>query len=156
MAASIKSAEKKEDGIHYNGKVYTEAEWDGWLKEADEIGYLLTICDPDSSYNLETKEWTPSAAQIEAAIKGRKAYRIFNDTRTVYIGKDYVELYEKNVAPFNEKRAEYLAVSGGADEYSDEAALSIVIENGIREEVNVYRNKESIIAMAATQGIIIQ
>lgn len=103
---------------------------------------------------MATKEWTPSAAQMETAIKGRNTYHIFNDKKTVYIGKDYVELYEKNVAPFNEKRAEYLAVSGGADEDSDEAALSIVIENGIREEVNVYRNKESVIAMAEEQGII--
>lgn len=134
--------------------MYTEAEWDGWLKEADEIGYLLTVCAPGSSYNPETKEWAPSTAQMEEAIKGRNAYRIFNDKKTVYIDKDYVELYEKNVAPFNEKRAEYLAVSGGADEDSGEAALSIVIENGIRAEVNVYRNKESIVAMAATQGII--
>ena len=57
--------ERKEDGIHYRGEVYTEGEWKGPLREADEVGFLLTLCAPGSTYDPETKEWTPSRNQAE-------------------------------------------------------------------------------------------
>lgn len=53
--------ERKEDGIHYRGEVYTEGEWKGLLREADETGFLLTLSDPGSTYDPTTKIWLSSS-----------------------------------------------------------------------------------------------
>lgn len=58
-------AKRKNDGIHYEGKVYSEKEWQGLLDSADEVGMLLELCDKGSVYNPETKSWKPSEKLIQ-------------------------------------------------------------------------------------------
>ena len=81
-------------------------------------------------------------------------YFIFSGKMMISINKELADLYEQNVAPFNAKRAEYLAVSGGLDENSDRSSVEKEIEKGILEEVNIYRNKEEILQKTLEEGII--
>ncbi len=48
---------RKDGKVYYNGKCYTEGEWEGIMAELDEIGKILTMWDPTSTYDPETKIW---------------------------------------------------------------------------------------------------
>ncbi len=44
---------KKDGKVYHNGKCYTEQD----MALLDEIGKILTILDPTSSYDPKTKRW---------------------------------------------------------------------------------------------------
>ena len=81
-------------------------------------------------------------------------FELFNKTKTVEIPDDMVRLYEKQVSPFNENVAEYLAVSGDCDENSSETELSESIINGITEESDAYSRRGEIFFQAVKSGVI--
>ena len=81
-------------------------------------------------------------------------YSIFNNTKRVIIDDALVKEYESSVVPFTAKRAEYLAVTSGMDENSSEEDILKGIIEGINEEIDLYRNKSSIIKEAKDKGLI--
>ncbi len=64
---------------------------------------------------------------------------IFNNTKLIMINDSLIMDYEKSVAPFTAKRAEYLAVSSGMDENSSEEDIRKGIIEGIKEEISFHR-----------------
>lgn len=92
--------------------------------------------------------------QRKIRIEDELSYCIFRNQMRVSVRKELVDLYEKNVAPFHAKRAEYFAVSEGCDENSEKESVEKAIEAGIIEEVSVYSEKEHIVDLAGKKGYI--
>ena len=81
-------------------------------------------------------------------------FSIFNNKKTVNISDDKINLYETHVAPFNVKRAEYLAVANDCDENTPENIIEKSIEDNIITEVEIYKDKFNILCDAVKSGVI--
>lgn len=81
-------------------------------------------------------------------------YHIFNGKKEIEIPEEFINLYEKNVAPFHEERAEYLAITSDVDENNTEEEIVAGIIEGICDEVEVYQNKDFIIQKARDMELI--
>ena len=81
-------------------------------------------------------------------------FTIFNNAKKVQISDSLIKEYEENVVPFKSKRAEYLAITSGVDENSSEDEVRKGIIEGIYEEINLYKNKYTIIKQAKYLNLI--
>ena len=77
-----------------------------------------------------------------------KEFKIFNDTRVVYVNKELADEYERkcgNLSPLTPHRAEYLAHIKGGDESTSEKELAEMIEDSMREAIDVQEVMPDII-----------
>lgn len=81
-----------------------------------------------------------------------KKYTIFANVQ-IDIDSALVSSYEENVAPFDDRRAEYLAVTSGCDETTDAKTIGQKVAKAIGEEVSVYKDKETIATKAKNSGV---
>ena len=81
-------------------------------------------------------------------------FLLFNKSKKINIPDTYIKMYEENVAPFNEKRAEYLAVTSNLTHNNTEEEIEAGIIKGIQEEVDAYIHKDFIIQKAKDTGLI--
>ena len=81
-------------------------------------------------------------------------FSIFNNTKHIIINDMLINEYKESVVPFTAKRAEYLAVTSGMDKNSSEEDIRKGIIEGIYEEINLYKNKHSIITQAKEMSLI--
>ena len=83
----------------------------------------------------------------------KKKYTILSGIE-IELDSDIILLYEQNVAPFHDKKAEYFAITSGCNKLDSKIHLEQLITKAIKDEIALYKDKESIVRQAKEAGVI--
>ena len=71
---------------------------------------------------------------------GYITFQIFNNRKTIKLPENIIREYELTVAPVNERRLEYLALTSGGNAQDSAEKLSNDICKGLKEEISFKKD----------------